>query len=148
MRSYPVKENPISSAVSEILWYRHTDLQTNKHPVTYLKILSTPHDTNLGVEGKYCVLLRNHMEQIFDFIRWVPCQTLDTSNSIWNKCQTNKQQTGQTLVRQIIDATNPQTMTYARIFNFATNSRIFIVTNTLESKLFTCEKRKRQALLI
>ena len=29
MRSYPVKENPIGSAVSEILWYKHTDKQTS-----------------------------------------------------------------------------------------------------------------------
>ena len=29
MRSYPVKENPIGSAVSEILRYRHTDTQTS-----------------------------------------------------------------------------------------------------------------------
>ena len=28
MRSYPVKENPIGSAVSEILWYKQTDTQT------------------------------------------------------------------------------------------------------------------------
>ena len=26
MRSYPVSENPIGSAVSEILWYRQTDI--------------------------------------------------------------------------------------------------------------------------
>ena len=26
MRSYPVRENPIDSAVSEILRYRHTDI--------------------------------------------------------------------------------------------------------------------------
>ena len=30
MRIYPVKENPIGSAVSEIFWYRHTEnKQTN-----------------------------------------------------------------------------------------------------------------------
>ena len=32
MRSFPVRENPIGSAVNEILRYR----QTNKHPVTLL----------------------------------------------------------------------------------------------------------------
>ena len=37
MRSYPVKENPIGSAVREILWYRHTDTQTHRHPVTLVK---------------------------------------------------------------------------------------------------------------
>ena len=37
MRSYPVKENPIGSAVSEILQYRQTDRQTDTHPVTLLK---------------------------------------------------------------------------------------------------------------
>ena len=30
MRSYPVKENPIGSAVSEILRYKQTDKQTDK----------------------------------------------------------------------------------------------------------------------
>ena len=30
MKSYPVKENPIGSAVSEILRYKQTDRQTNK----------------------------------------------------------------------------------------------------------------------
>ena len=30
MRRYPVKENPIGSAVSEILGYKQTDRQTNK----------------------------------------------------------------------------------------------------------------------
>ena len=34
MSNYPVYENPIGSAVSEILWYRHTDTKTQKHPVT------------------------------------------------------------------------------------------------------------------
>ena len=29
MRSYPVKENPIGSAVSEIPRYKHSDTQTN-----------------------------------------------------------------------------------------------------------------------
>ena len=36
MKSYPVKENPIGSAVSEILPYKHTNTQTNRHPVTLL----------------------------------------------------------------------------------------------------------------
>ena len=31
MRSYPVKENPINSAVSEILRYRHTNTQTSRY---------------------------------------------------------------------------------------------------------------------
>ena len=30
MRSYPVKKNPIGSAVSEILRYKQTDRQTNR----------------------------------------------------------------------------------------------------------------------
>ena len=29
MRIYPVKENPINLAVSEILWYKHTDKETS-----------------------------------------------------------------------------------------------------------------------
>ena len=38
MRSYPVKENHIGSAVSEILRYRQTDiLHTDKDPVTWYK---------------------------------------------------------------------------------------------------------------
>ena len=36
MRSYPVKESPIGSAVSKILRYKHTHRQTNRHPVTLL----------------------------------------------------------------------------------------------------------------
>ena len=35
MRSYPVKENPIDSAVSDILWYRQT------HILTYYKDFTT-----------------------------------------------------------------------------------------------------------
>ena len=31
MRSYPVKENPIGSAIIEILLYKHTNTQTNIH---------------------------------------------------------------------------------------------------------------------
>ena len=34
MRSYPVQVNHISSAVSEILRYKHRNTQTNRHPVT------------------------------------------------------------------------------------------------------------------
>ena len=37
IRSYPVKENPISSSVSEILQYKHIYKQTDKHPVTLLQ---------------------------------------------------------------------------------------------------------------
>ena len=37
MRSYPVMENPIGSAVSEILRYTHTDRETNTHLVTFLE---------------------------------------------------------------------------------------------------------------
>ena len=40
MRSYSVKENPIGLAVSEILRYKQTPRQTNKHPVTLLQGLS------------------------------------------------------------------------------------------------------------
>ena len=36
MRSYSVKENPICSAVTEILRYKQTDTKTNTHPVTLL----------------------------------------------------------------------------------------------------------------
>ena len=36
MKSYPVKENPIGSAVSEILRYRHTDTQTHRHTDTQI----------------------------------------------------------------------------------------------------------------
>ena len=42
MRSYPVKQNPIGSAVSEILWYEQTDAHTDRDPVTLL----------LGLTGK------------------------------------------------------------------------------------------------
>ena len=38
MRSYPVKENPISSAVSEILRYRQTDRHIDKHISFYFII--------------------------------------------------------------------------------------------------------------
>ena len=34
MRIYPVKENPIGSADSDILRYKNTDTQTDRHPVT------------------------------------------------------------------------------------------------------------------
>ena len=34
MSSYPVKENPIVSAVSEILRYKHTDKHTDTHTQT------------------------------------------------------------------------------------------------------------------
>ena len=30
MRTYPVKENPIGSVDSEILWYKQTDRQTDR----------------------------------------------------------------------------------------------------------------------
>ena len=42
MRSYHVKENPIGSAVIEILLYK----QTHKHPVTFIYILL------LGIKGE------------------------------------------------------------------------------------------------
>ncbi len=32
----PVKEDPIGSAVSEIFHYKHTNTQSNRHPVTLL----------------------------------------------------------------------------------------------------------------
>ena len=32
MKIYPVKENPIGSAVSEILRYKHTNTQTHRQP--------------------------------------------------------------------------------------------------------------------
>ena len=38
MRIYPVKENPIGSAVSEILWYRHTDRHTDRQTSCYFNI--------------------------------------------------------------------------------------------------------------
>ena len=38
MRSYPVKESPIGSAVSEILRYTQTDTQTNKQTSCYFII--------------------------------------------------------------------------------------------------------------
>ena len=38
MRSYPVNENPISSTVSEILWYRQTITDTNKQTSCYFII--------------------------------------------------------------------------------------------------------------
>ena len=37
MGSYPVKENPIGSAISEIIRHKKTDIQTNTHPVLYYK---------------------------------------------------------------------------------------------------------------
>ena len=37
MISYPVKENPISLAVSEILWYTQTDILTDEDPVTFIQ---------------------------------------------------------------------------------------------------------------
>ncbi len=37
-RSYLVKENPIGSAVSDVLRYRQTNKQTDRHPVTLLQI--------------------------------------------------------------------------------------------------------------
>ncbi len=37
MRSYPVKENPIGSGVSEILQYRQTDTQTDTQADTQTK---------------------------------------------------------------------------------------------------------------
>ena len=33
---YIVKENYISSVVTEILWYKQTDIQTDWHPVTFV----------------------------------------------------------------------------------------------------------------
>ena len=38
MKSYPVKENLIGSAVSEILWYKHTDTQIDKQTSCYFSI--------------------------------------------------------------------------------------------------------------
>ena len=38
MRSYPVKENPTGSAVSEILRYKHTNKQTNTQKSCYFII--------------------------------------------------------------------------------------------------------------
>ena len=38
MRSYLVKKNPIGSAVSEILWYKHTNTQTDKQTSCYFSI--------------------------------------------------------------------------------------------------------------
>ena len=38
MRSYPVKENPIGSAVSEILWYKHKNTKTNRQTSYYFII--------------------------------------------------------------------------------------------------------------
>ena len=38
MRWYPVKENPIGSAVSEILWYRQIDTHTNRQTSLYFII--------------------------------------------------------------------------------------------------------------
>ena len=38
MRSYPVKENPFGSAVSESLRYKHTDTQTNRQTSCYYSI--------------------------------------------------------------------------------------------------------------
>ena len=31
------KKNPNVSAVSEILWFKHTNTQTNRHPITLLQ---------------------------------------------------------------------------------------------------------------
>ena len=38
MRSYPVKENPIGSAVSKILRYKHTNTQRDKQTSCYFSI--------------------------------------------------------------------------------------------------------------
>ncbi len=38
MRSYPVKENPIGSAISEILLYNHTNTLTNRQASCYFSI--------------------------------------------------------------------------------------------------------------
>ena len=63
MKSYPVKENPIGSAVSEILWYKqthkHTNTKTHKHPVT-LKRLSQFHFTFISL--KYPILFQSELE--------------------------------------------------------------------------------------
>ena len=51
MRSYPVKENPISSAVSEILHYKQTNRQTDRHEATLLPL-------PVGLEvpfGRFCL---------------------------------------------------------------------------------------------
>ena len=50
MRSYPVKENPIGSAVTEILRYKHTNTQTNILFLKYKDILSF-RSPDLGNEG-------------------------------------------------------------------------------------------------
>ena len=39
MKGYTVKENPIGSADSEILRYKHTNTDTHRHPVTLLSRL-------------------------------------------------------------------------------------------------------------
>ena len=77
MRSYPVKENPISLAVSEILRYKQTDRQRNKQTdIVLLCIIDTLLFTEGGDNGlqiilffyviyKYDLLLAN--EQVGDF---------------------------------------------------------------------------------
>ena len=38
MKSYPVKENPIGSEVTEIIRYKQTNIHTNKHTSYYFII--------------------------------------------------------------------------------------------------------------
>ena len=54
MRSYPVKENPIGSTVSEILWYK----QTNRHCSTLYYRME---------------IWRNIQEMIYWFLRYEGC---------------------------------------------------------------------------
>ena len=77
MRSYSVKENPIGSAVREILRYKHTDKHTDRHPVTFLKdfiILFRDYDSRgydtepltfiqrlqLAEQTRFCNSMSNH----------------------------------------------------------------------------------------